>query len=474
MINSRLLCLLIAGMFAGSVQAQYSKGMDFNDEVYAAIPQKAKLTTRSLTIFPASASIKMYAPTPRSQGQYGTCTTWAVAYCGKTIVEAVKNNWTDKKTITENAYAPAFLFRMLKPDDNGCVGGSAIAYALEAMKMQGALYYRDLPVTCTPSISEGQLAQAASAKIKDYMRLFDVSASEQQKIQSIKKSITEKKPVVFGMICPGSFARAKGVWEPTEEPLNSMGGHAMCVVGYDDAMHGGAFEIQNSWGTNWGNQGYIWIRYADYARFTRYAFEFVDLPEVKPEIADLSGEIKLTLADGNPMQTNLLVSSRGLKVVPAKTAPGPLTLYKTAKPYGSGTRFRIYISNNEPAFVYAISTDLSNEITKIFPYEEGISAALTDKKNEVPIPDEEHYIEFDDKPGRDFLCVLYSREALNLNDLVKKIAGEQGSFSERIYKVIGDKMVDPKGIAFSPDKIAFKGFSKGKSIVPLMVEMEHQ
>lgn len=473
MRNLRLVCLLIAGMSVTLVQAQYVKGMDFDDEAYAAIPQKAKLT-RSLTFLPQSASIKGYAPMPRSQGQYGTCTSWAVAYCGKTIVEAIKNNWTDKKTITENAYAPAFLFRMLKPDDNSCEGGSAIAYALEIMKNQGALYYKDLPVTCTPSITADQLAKAGSSKIKDYLRLFDAEASAQQKIQSVKKSIAEKKPVVFGMLCPNSFMRAKGVWEPTEQSLASYGGHAMCVVGYDDGMSGGAFEIQNSWGTNWGNMGYIWVKYADYARFTRYAFEFVDLPEAKPEIPDLSGEIKLTLANGSAMQTNLLVSTRGLKIVPAKTTPGPLTLYKTAQPYTSGTRFRIYISNNEPAYVYAISTDLSNEITKIFPYADGISAALTDKKNEVPIPDEDHYIEFDDKPGKDLLCVLYSRDALNLNELVKKIGAEQGSFSERVFKIIGDKMVDPKGITFSNDKIAFTGFSKGKSIVPLLVEMDHQ
>ncbi|WP_316811053.1 C1 family peptidase [Pedobacter heparinus] len=469
----RPICLFIASISVISVQAQYVKGMDFNDEAYAAIPQKAKLT-RSLTALPSSASIKTYAPTPSSQGAYGTCTSWAVAYCGRTIVEAVKNNWTDQKMITEHAYSPAFLFRMLKPNDQDCTGGSVISYALEIMKQQGSIPHKSLPVTCTPSISEDQLSMAASSKIKDYMKLFYVDGTAEFKIQSVKKSIAEKKPVVFGMLCPNSFMTAKEVWQPTEEPLTSQGGHAMCVVGYDDEKFGGAFEIQNSWGTRWGNMGYIWIKYADFARFTRYAYEFVDLPEVKPEIADLSGQIKLTLADGSDMQTNLLVSTRGLKIVPAKAAPGPLTLYKTAKPYASGTRFRIYISNNEPAFVYAISTDLSNEVTKIFPYEEGISAALTDKKNEVPIPDEDHYIEFDDKPGKDFLCVLYSREALNLNDLVKKIGAEQGSFSERVFKVIGDKTVDPKNIQFSADKIAFTGFSKGKSIVPMMVELEHK
>lgn len=473
MRNIRFIALLIASASVISVQAQYIKGMDFDDEDYVAVPKKAKLT-RSLESLPSSASIKEYAPTPGNQGTHGTCTSWAVAYCGKTIVEAVKNNWTDKKVITAHAYAPAFLFRMLKPDDKSCEGGSVISYALEIMKEQGALYYKDLPVICTSSITASQLEQAASEKIKDYMRLFDIETSPQLKIQFVKKSIAEKKPVVFGMLCPNSFMSAKEVWQPTEEPLKSYGGHAMCVVGYDDEKFGGAFEIQNSWGTSWGNMGYMWVKYADYARFTRYAYEFIDLPEVKPEVADLSGQIKLTLADGSDMQTNLLVSTRGLKIVPAKTAPGPLTLYKTAQAYPSGTRFRIYISNNEPAYVYAISTDLSNEITKIFPYEDRMSAALTDQKNEVPIPDEDHYIEFDNKPGKDFLCVLYSKDELDIDDLVTKIAAQQGTFSERIFKVIGAKMVDPKGIAFEKDKIAFTGFSKGKSIIPLMVEMEHQ
>ena len=145
-----------------------------------------------------------------------------------------------------------------------------------------------------------------------------------------------------------------------------------------------------------------------------------------------------------------------------------------AQAYTSGTQFRMYISNNQPAFVYAISSDLSNEVSKIFPYEDGISAALTDKKNDVALPDEDHFIEFDNKPGKDFLCVLYSRDELNLNDLVQKIGSLQGTFSDRIFKVVGSKMVEPKNISFSKDKLAFEGFSKGKSVVAMMVELEHR
>ncbi|WP_316787182.1 C1 family peptidase [Pedobacter frigiditerrae] len=455
-------------------QTPYGRGLDLDDNAYKATPKKAKLT-RNLDIVPSAASIKMYAPTPGHQSYYGTCTAWASAYCGKTIVDAIKHNWTDKAYITDHAYSPAFLYRLLKPDDLKCVGGSSIFIALELMKNKGVLPYKSLSSLCTESISETQLNIATNSKIKDYLKIFENSDPAKIKIQAVKKSISERKPVLIGMTCPPSFglANKKELWTPTESPNGSFGAHAMCVVGYDDSKFGGAFEVQNSWGTIWGTMGYIWIKYEDFASFTNYAFEFIDLPETKPNVPDLSGQITLTLANNTAIPTNLFMASRGLKVVPAKTTSGPLTIYQTTKAYNSGTRFRIYISNNQPAFVYAISSDLTNEITKIFPYNDGISAALTDRKNNVAIPDEDHFIEFDERPGKDFLCVLYSKEPLDINEIIKRIAFEKGSFNEKIYAVLKNQIVEPSDITFLKDKIGFSGFSKGKSTVALMVELDH-
>ena len=45
-----------------------------------------------------------------------------------------------------------------------------------------------------------------------------------------------------------------------------LGGHAVPIVGYDDAMLGGAgaFLVQNSWGTSWGLNGYFYLPYSVY------------------------------------------------------------------------------------------------------------------------------------------------------------------------------------------------------------------
>lgn len=448
-------------------------GLDFDDESYSSVAQKAPLT-RALDVVPVSTSLKMYCPYPKDQGDHGTCVAWASGYCGRTIVEAIKNGWKNRDDITRKAYSSSFLFRLLRPDDTNCDGGSNIAIAFQLLKDKGDMIFSDLPPLCVPGLSQVQMEKASSSRIKDYQRLFEPTANSQFKIQAVKKSIAENKPVVFGMMCPNSFFKAKGVWAPSEMPDASMGGHAMCVVGYDDNKYGGAFEIQNSWGTDWGNEGYIWIKYDDYARFTKYAFEFVDLPEPKPNKPDLSGQLKLVLSTGEEMAANLLLSTRGLIVVEENNNKGPLTTYQTKKAYTFGTRFRIYISNNQPAYVYAISSDLSNAVTKIFPYKDGISAALTDKRNDVAIPDENHFVQFDNQPGTDFLCILYSKKALDINKVVSDIKSQQGSFNEKVFKALEKDLVDPKQITFSKEKISFQGSSFGKSVIALMIEMEHK
>jgi C1A family cysteine protease len=39
-----------------------------------------------------------------------------------------------------------------------------------------------------------------------------------------------------------------------------LGGHEMCVVGYNDSSQ--TFEVQNSWGSGWGDAGFCHIPYS--------------------------------------------------------------------------------------------------------------------------------------------------------------------------------------------------------------------
>ncbi len=439
-------------------QNEYYTGLLFSEEQYKSVLKQSTLLGADYSNLPTSHSLKQYAPTPSSQGQHGTCTGWATAYAARTILEAQQNQWTDKNTITANAFSAAYLYHLIKDKDViNCSRGTHINQAMEILKTKGVAKHSDFPTLCATSIPDAIHLKASQFKIKDYTRLFNGDEAYEVKIKSIKKAISQNFPVVIGMAVPSSFQSAKGEWQPTESPSGGYGGHAMCIVGYDDTKYGGAFELQNSWGSNWGNAGYIWVSYKNFVNFAWYGFQPIPFDIPKPESYDLSGSLAIRLATGE----NIGVSKNG-------------NSYKTNEAYLSGTRYRLYISNNEPAYVYTISSDLTGTIAQLFPADNSTSAALSYKANNIAIPNENYYIQMDNTIGKDYFCVLYSKEALNIEQIKQQIKQQNGSFLEKIQKAIPDLLVNFTTIDFENNRIAFKAKSKGKKVVALVVEMEHK
>jgi hypothetical protein len=52
----------------------------------------------------------------------------------------------------------------------------------------------------------------------------------------------------------------------------SRGGHAVSLIGYRTLLTGRQFLIQNSWGKDWGADGYVWISEAELRRHLHDAF----------------------------------------------------------------------------------------------------------------------------------------------------------------------------------------------------------
>ncbi|MBT29728.1 MAG: cysteine protease [Thalassobius sp.] len=462
MKKTSLLILLIFNISLAIAQ-RHSTGLVFDDDKYDSAPVKATLT-RGLYVeeIATSNSLKMYCPTPMDQGDFGTCVGWSSNWAARTIIEAMKNGWTDRETINQNAYSPGFIYQMIKDkSDQNCSYGASIFDALNYMKFNGSVKYQDFSSQCATSVESSLQQKAMSHKIKDFARLFGREQSPSIKIETVKKSLSENYPVVFGMKCAPSFYDAKDVWRPSEDPNGSFGGHAMCVIGYDDTKYGGAFEIMNSWGEDWGNDGFIWITYKDFGNFTKYAYEIISEPVKQPIIVakpqeDFSGQLKLVTDKGKEMEGELMGQ-----------------YYKLIKSYPSGTSFRIYLSNNEPAYVYAIGTDNTEEIFQLFPYAPEVSAALNYKKNDVALPSEDHYITMDNTVGKDYLCVLYSKDPLDIDQIKASLDRTNGRFMTRLKTVLGSKLISPENVNFNSNEISFKAFSKGGSVVALIVETDH-
>jgi hypothetical protein len=396
-------------------------------------------------------SLQRFAPTPGNQGQTGTCVAWSSAYHARTISESIKLNRTSISEINANVYAPSFVYNQIRKEP-GCEKGTFIHEALELLSTKGVPKYKDLPFDCNREINDNDLSGASTHKIEGYKILFNVN--DNNKILPVKKSLSENKPVLIGMMVPESFFEPKGVWQPAQsEYAGNFSGHAMVTIGYDDNAYGGAFLIMNSWGTSWGNQGFMWIKYNDYAHFVKYAFEMI---EKLPEAKTFAGTLTLKKSDGKSMSV---------------TAAGN-GLYKTTSSYPSGTAFRIYIANEEPAYVYAIGSDLSKVSYQVFPHKDNVSPYLGYKENNVPIPDEEHYVRMDQKTGKDYLCLLYSSKELDMKAVLQLLEKAEGaSFMDRLKNAFGNYL--RTNVQYKNDIAGFDGDLSGEVVVPVVIEIDH-
>ncbi len=437
----------------------YGTGLNFNDKKYESVPKKAPLTRSLYTNIPISFSLKKYAPIPKSQGQHGTCVGWSTAYAGMTILESIHKNRTNKEKTTSETFSPGFVYKQIKnSNDTYCQLGSSIADALNILKTKGVCKYNDMTkVNCPAFISPAVFTKASKYKIKDYAKIFGMFDSKEFKINAVKKSISQKNPVIIGMNTPKSFYTSKGEWQPTESSSLTYGGHAMCIVGYDDNKYGGAFEIMNSWGTNWGNEGFIWISYDTFHKFVKYAYEMIDFKTSAENTQfSLAGSVKFIKADGTESSVTY---SDGI--------------YKINEPYKSGTLFRLYISNSAPAYVYAFGYDATKKTFTVFPYTKNISPALNYAQNDIAIPDEDHYIQTDNTVGKDYLCVLYSKNKLDIESIKSQIENTYGSFKDRVNYVLKDQIISEQAVQFNQKKIAFSVKNNKGEIVALITETKH-
>lgn len=118
-------------------------------------------------------------------------------------------------------------------------------------------------------------AKPTAACFKEALKHQVVSYHRILTLQEMKQCLAEGYPFVFGFSVYESFespAVAKtGKLDLPKPKEKQLGGHAIMAAGYDDATK--RFLIRNSWGADWGLQGYFTMPY-DYAANNNLADDF--------------------------------------------------------------------------------------------------------------------------------------------------------------------------------------------------------
>lgn len=190
----------------------------------------------------------------RDQGDLGSCTGFAIVTGFRECLEIVSKRPLVVLSPLFEYYYERLFEHTLNQD-----AGAQIRDGMHVLRKMGATPETDCPYDIT------KFTDAPSAQAVADAKPFAISAFHRinNRIE-IKQALSINHPVVIGIEVWESFesdvvAQTGVVPIPNQSTEQNLGGHAVCVVGYNDAKQ--QFIVKNSWGTGWGDQGYFYLPY---------------------------------------------------------------------------------------------------------------------------------------------------------------------------------------------------------------------
>jgi C1A family cysteine protease len=232
--------------------------------------QTRKRERRSQTP-PSAVDLREWCPPVENQGRLGSCT----AQAGVGIIE-----YYERKSFGRHIDASRlFLYKVtrnlmkMKGDTGAYLRSTIGAMVLFGVPPEEYWSYDDSPDRFDQEPPAFCYSFAQNYKTLKYYRHDPPSASPGDILNKVKTYLAAGHPAMFGFTVYSSIEQAA---DTGRIPLPSLrdkieGGHAVVTVGYDDRMavknrYGskeskGALLVRNSWGRDWGEEGYGWLPY---------------------------------------------------------------------------------------------------------------------------------------------------------------------------------------------------------------------
>ena len=204
----------------------------------------------SRAAFPTVVDNTSKFPTPGNQGDLGSCTAWAVGYALKSNNEYIKRGWTISDEI--HHFSPSYIYNQI---NEGKDEGSDIRDAIDLIINEGVCTMAYMDYDDTDYTTQPTAIQTANAALYKASGFYEFTNLDQIKVALY---------VGYGVVISvntypdlRNLSSSNQIYDTVSGV--SEGGHAICLIGYDDSKN--AFKFINSWGTSWGLGGYGWISY---------------------------------------------------------------------------------------------------------------------------------------------------------------------------------------------------------------------
>ena len=179
---------------------------------------------------------------------------WAVGYAARGYYSSAIEGLRVMQA--ENVPSPAYIYdlHVSRQKARGCDIGMQFSEAFKILE-RGSVSLAQMPY----NLNYCPAPSAATIRLANRFRVRSWKHVNPRSLDTIKGELANGHPVVFGMLVGENFLRHRGEAVYRGRVLNPDISHAMAIVGYDEKRQ--AFHVMNSWGREWGRNGYAWIDY---------------------------------------------------------------------------------------------------------------------------------------------------------------------------------------------------------------------
>lgn len=454
----------------------HAQGFLIDEERYDQIPIQSQYNDGSKSESKAleginKYSLKAYCPKVQNQGNLATCVGWSVGYAALSIQQAINNDWRGQTDlITKYAFSSYFIFNQIKMGESGCGSGAFVDSAMNLLQNKGNLTALEFPQEtndCSRLPTAEELEKASKNTILDYSMLFKKETPHRIKIAKTKLSLMENKPIVLGLMTPRSFVspKMKGavIWKPRENERGFFG-HTLVVIGFDDVKN--AFEVMNSWGEEWGEDGFAWIEYDDFAEYAYYGFQ-MNIDQAKKREKTYTGTFSLRRFLALDQNEQAIFEDIKLK----RKRNRYYQIARKESDIKQGSVFQLLVSQvTSGMYLYAFGIESEGKIKHYFPLV-GEHPKITVPEIELFVPALDSGLQFN-KKGKEYIILLYSTHPItNFKEKIASILPLSDEPLEQLYQLFDIEMVSLKNINFTKSKMQFDYSTKKGGIAPLILEL---